>query len=205
MLLSVVLWKSTRLRGYSAGFWPLGHSYPAGIPALGKNYGINPLHITLRCHQAGHPEAWPGTWSLLIKVPILDVSWMKLTADTHLKFPHQTICSQRMGIINLEERRVVKRSLVLSGRLWARPSSSRPPLPECWWSHPSVRKGLCGHCRKTTVKTKRKCSNISRSGLRFGAYDTKILRTLPQNTTHKPQIRFNHVSTSQGLRKVPES
>lgn len=156
MPLRVVLWKSMRLRGYSAGFWPLGHSYPAGTPALSKDYGINPLHITLRCHQDGHPETWPGTWSLLMKVPVLDVSWMKLTVGTHLKFPHQTICPQRMGIINLEERREVKRSLALSGRSGARSSSSVVPLPECWWSHPSIQKGLCGHCRKTTVKTNRK-------------------------------------------------
>lgn len=52
----------------------------------------------------------------------LSVSWMKQTVVTHLKFPHQTICPQRVRIINLEERRVVKKWLALPGCEWAAPS-----------------------------------------------------------------------------------
>lgn len=112
VLWSVILWKSTGPRPEDTQLvcWPPEHSHPAGVPAPSKHRGTDPLHITLRCHQDKHPGTCPGAW-----FRILDISWMKQTVATYLKFPHQTICPQRMGIINLEERKAVKRLLALSG------------------------------------------------------------------------------------------
>lgn len=108
-------------------FLILGAFMSAAMPVLSNDHGISPLYITLRRHQTRHPETWPGTWFLIMKVSIFDVSWMKLTVYTHLKFPHQTICPQRMGIINLEERRAVKRFI---GFIWQLASTTFPlPSP----------------------------------------------------------------------------